>query len=696
VAADRLDALAARVEALAARVDALAARVDDLAAPATPVPPAEDAWERLGLAEGERRTVTVLFADVSGFTALSEALDAEAVQLVMRDTMSLLAECVQAEGGTLEKFIGDAVCAIFGAPVGHPDEPERAARSALAMHAALAERAAGRLDLPALSVHAGINTGPVIAGAVGDGTQFGVLGDTTNTAARLMDLAADGQTFVSSVTARRLRRSFRLRDAGTHVVKGKAEPLAAWELVGELSPAEREEQRGVRTPFVGRDAELAAVRELARGAAEGRGAVALAVGPPGAGASRLAAEVAAILASDGWRVLRASARAHSEVPLGIVAAALAPVLDDAPDDLAPEVVASLVGGEVEVPPDLGEALGRRLGAAAQERPLLVVLDDVDGADRASLDLVLALAAETAEHPVLWLLTGERAPSPLAPGAGGPAVLVPLGRLADADVAAMIDGAVPGALDGPHLERLARVAEGSPQYAVEIVHALVEEGVVAEAGDGTWRLVGDPSRVAIPGTVAELVEAQIDRLPTRARLTLQDAAVIGQRFSEALLRRVATSPASVDVALAELADAELVVPPGGDGDDATLWSFRSQLVREVTYESLLRRRRPAAHRAVADALLELEPDHVEDNADLLAHHFEASDEPALAVPHLLAAIERAVAAHDEAGRRERSDRAHRLLERFADGVDGATAARLRELLDEDDGGRAGRAGGTVVP
>ena len=226
-----LDALHAKLDGLAARVEELTERSGASAAGApasrASTSPDDDVWRRLGLTEGERRTVTVVFADVTGFTALSETLDPEAMQLVMRDTMSLLAECVQAEGGTVEKFIGDALCAIFGAPVAHVDEPERAARACLAMHERLAERASTRPDLPPLTVHVGINTGPVIAGAVGDGTPVrrdgrhhqhrGPAHGPRRRRARPSSPAA---------TARRLRRWFRLEDAGLHEVKGKAEPLA--------------------------------------------------------------------------------------------------------------------------------------------------------------------------------------------------------------------------------------------------------------------------------------------------------------------------------------------------------------------------------------------------------------------------------------------------------------------------------------
>src|SRR3954452_7410606 len=190
-------------------------------------------WQRLGLTEGERRNVTVLFADVSGFTALSEHLDTEEFQLVMQDAMSAIAAIITRNDGYIEKFIGDAVCAIFGAPIAHDDEPQRAARSALEINSTLNAKAAARPDLPAIGMHAGINTGIVIAGTVGDGTQFGVMGDTINTASRLMNLAQQGEIFVSAETARRLRREFTLEDRGMFEVKGKEQPVAAFNLVSE-------------------------------------------------------------------------------------------------------------------------------------------------------------------------------------------------------------------------------------------------------------------------------------------------------------------------------------------------------------------------------------------------------------------------------------------------------------------------------
>ena len=205
--------------------------------------------------------------------------------------MSAVAAIISRHDGYIEKFIGDAVCAIFGAPIAHDDEPQRAARSALEINRALNEKAAARPDLPAIGMHAGINTGIVIAGTVGDGSQFGVMGDTINTASRLMNLAQRGEIFVSAETSRRLRRDFRLEDRGVFAVKGKELPVAAFNVLGELDIDERGEDGRLRAPFVARSAELAQLQALAAETLAGDGTSVVLVGEPGVGKSRLAAEL---------------------------------------------------------------------------------------------------------------------------------------------------------------------------------------------------------------------------------------------------------------------------------------------------------------------------------------------------------------------------------------------------------------------
>ncbi|MGH9246692.1 MAG: adenylate/guanylate cyclase domain-containing protein, partial [Acidimicrobiales bacterium] len=646
----------------------------------------DDLWRRLGLAEGERRMVTVLFADVSGYTELAERLDPEETQLVMRDTMAALAGCVQRHDGYLEKFIGDALCAIFGAPLAHEDEPKRAARAALEMHRMLAERAARRPDLPGLTVHIGINTGIVIAGTVGDGSQFGVMGDTINTAARLMGMAASGQTFVAAETARRLRRQFRLADKGLHRAKGKAHPVAVFEVTEEVPGGVGRGGTHLDAPLVDRQDEVGAlVEELERAASHGQGATLVVTGEAGVGKSRVVGELVE-RASERWRVVRSSARLAGDQPFALLAGALAPLVNELADGADKAVAAALSNPTGAVPPDFEIVLARVVSAAASRWPLLVVLEDVDRADEGSIELSQYLSRATVDEAVVWLLVARRAPGPFMGHEG--ATITRLQPLDDEATAALFDALLPGALNTVQRARLARRADGNPTFATEIAHALIDDGVVVERDDGGWRLVGDPEAMQIPGSVTELIEARIDGMATAARATLQEASVIGARFRLPLLERVSSVPSSLPAALAELETVDLIVPPAADDE---YWSFRSHLVREVAYQSILRRRRPAAHRAVADALLDLEPDRIDENAELLAHHYASSDEPALALPFLGRGLSHAVDAHSTAGAAAIARRAIAIATRHPDEIDTAQLAWFHErlgvcrfLLGEPDG------------
>jgi class 3 adenylate cyclase len=699
-----LDRLAEVVERQQEAIDRLVRRLESMSAP---VPPAEEPeagppgtlpaghdalWQRLGLAEGERRTVTVLFCDVSGFVELAGRLDPEEFQLVMRDTMAAIAGVITRFDGYIEKFIGDAVCAIFGAPVAHDDEPQRAARSALEINRVLAERSRRRPDLPELRMHSGINTGVVIAGTVGDGSQFGVMGDTINSAARLMNLAVAGEIFLSAETARRLRRQFRIEDRGLYEVKGKDRPVPVFDLLGPLAAGDATAATELRAPFVNRAEELAVLVAAAEAARGGAGSTVVLVGEPGVGKTRLVDETLGRVGA-AFRVLRASARVVGEQALGVLTNALMPVLEEATGVLASEVGAVLASGSARVPPDFEVRLADRLEGASQEQPLLIVLEDVESADSGALELARFLSRRTTESPILWLVATRRLPDLLRPADDEPGLstlrVEPLDRAA---TAALFDGLLPGAFTPADCLRLADQADGNPEFASEIALSLIDDGVVTEAGDGTWRVTGDLNRVTIPDTVAELVEARLDRVGTAARLALQEASVIGMRFSTRLLDAVASAPASLDAALAELEAMELLVAPDAD-DPKRMWVFRSHVVRQVAYDSILRRRRTVAHRSVADALTALEPDHVADNAELLASHLERSDQPARAIPHLRVACLRAQQSHSLTGAAERARRALRIRERFPDQVGDADTAwflyqlGICRLMAGDDGGLA---------
>src|SRR5262245_748824 len=254
------------------------------------------------IAEAERRPVTVLFADVVGFTSLAERLDPEELRSLMMGCFQALAEEIRHYDGFIEKFIGDAILAVFGAPVAHEDDPDRAVRAALGMEARLQQLRTDMKDVAvgALAMRIGINTGLVVAGTVGEGKDYGVVGDTVNIAARLQQVGAPGQVTISEDTYRLVRKSFDCRSLGPISLKGKTEPLQTFEVIGprkERASALEAEAR--RTPFIGREEELTQLIELFARARKGRAQVVSLTGEAGIGKSRLLAEFLRRLDADG-------------------------------------------------------------------------------------------------------------------------------------------------------------------------------------------------------------------------------------------------------------------------------------------------------------------------------------------------------------------------------------------------------------
>src|SRR4051812_34951922 len=335
-----------------------------------------EAWERLGLAQGERRQVTVLFADVSGFTAMSEKKDPEEMNVIMHEVMSELGTIIRGYDGHIEKFIGDAICAIFGAPISHEDEPERACSAALEMHEAVGRWSERHPDLPTLSMHIGINTGLVVAGTTGDGSQFGVTGDTINTAARLEGKAVAHQTFVSPETARRVRGQFLLEEMGAYEFKGKEKAVTVYNVVRELTAEEVEEHRILRAPLIGRQDEmnmlLASVRRTVR---ERSGSTVLIVGEAGTGKTRLLDEVAAGV-PDGMRVMRAAARVHGAKTFGVLSDALTPIGEAMTPGDAQDTARSLLGEGSAPASEMERALAGAIIGQAGSEPLAILIDNL--------------------------------------------------------------------------------------------------------------------------------------------------------------------------------------------------------------------------------------------------------------------------------------------------------------------------------
>jgi adenylate cyclase len=591
----------------------------------------------------ERRLITALFADVSGFTGLAERLDPEQLLEVIDPIVSALSNVVESYEGYVEKFAGDALLALFGAPVAHEDDAERALLAALKMHAEL-ERIL--LDLPAeernLTLHVGVNSGHGIARILGSDARmdYAVLGDAVVLAQRLESAAPEGQTYVSETTRALTESRFSFASVGALTLKGKAEPVHAWRLLGERADSRLSPGGGV----IGRERETEILASSIRRLESGEGTVILVTGEPGVGKSRLTEEARRTAADREveWLHARCVSYGASLAYRPYVELVLA-LEGMGPND---PVFTRLLGQELPDPVVAAlepEAFRHRLHAAfsfwlrglAAERPAVLALEDAHWADGPSLALTADLAALSADTPlVLIVIARSDARASLAE-------IVPvdiqihlealdrtsIGRL----LAELLGDAPPRLVDTVNDQ-----AEGNPFFARELVRSLQETGALRRENAG-WHLRHDWSSEDVPSTIEGVLASRIDVLPRPAAATLQTASVIGRRVPVRLLERVASDVTELEPALDQLVEAGFLDPVGGDGERRL--AFHHALMQEVAYGRLLRRRRRDVHLRVAEeaeALYGAGDDAVE----LLARHLYLGGAGAKAVDYLVRAGERA--------------------------------------------------------
>jgi adenylate cyclase len=591
----------------------------------------------------ERRLITALFADISGFTGLADRLDPEQLLEVIDPVVSELSSVVGRYEGYVEKFAGDALLALFGAPVAHEDDPERALLAALEMHAQLENICR---DLPPdqrnLTLHVGVNSGHGIARILGSEARmdYAVLGDAVILAQRLESAAPSGQTYVSETTYGLTRERFEFELVGELTLKGKAKPVRTWRLVGERTAR----HLYTRPQLVGRKQELELLMGSVDRLAAGQGAAVALTGEPGVGKSRLIAE--ARLAAVERRLRWLDARCIS-YGAGL---AYRPYIEllRGHEDLRPDdpIFARLLGLEVDdheiagLDPEafrqrLHEAFSSWLRRLVAERPTVLALEDLHWADPSSLALTGDLAAICEDAPLALLLIARPEAGDALAEIAPAAVRIELGALDQSAVALLLAemlGDVPPRLAEAVHERTA----GNPFFMRELVRSLQETGALEREGDA-WRLRRDWTGEDVPSTIEGVLAARIDLLPQSAAETLQTASVIGRRVPVPLLERVATDVAQLDPALDRLVDAGFLDPLDGDGERRL--AFHHALMQEVAYGRLLRRRRRDLHLRVAEeaeALYGAGDDIVE----LLARHLYLGEAGSKAVDYLVRAGERA--------------------------------------------------------
>jgi class 3 adenylate cyclase/ketosteroid isomerase-like protein/tetratricopeptide (TPR) repeat protein len=588
------------------------------------------------------KVVTVVFADLTGSTALQESLDSESARTVMARFYDAMTAVVTAHGGCVEKFIGDAVVATFGADVVREDDALRGVRCAVAMTSALEALSAELEDDRGmrLGIRVGVNTGELAIGP--DGI---LVGDTMNTAARLEQSAAAGEVLVGETTQRLVRRDVSLVALAPLELKGKAAPTRAWRVAGPGAEADTQGE----APLVGRSAELrrlgAAVDHVR---AVRRCLLVTVIGSPGLGKSRLAAEFAAGL---GLRATALAGRCEpsgegltflpvAEVLRGAAGIAegespdsirdrLAALLDDDDDrELVAESVAPILGaGGTSSAEETFWGVRRVLEALARKQPLVVVVDDIHWAEPLFLDLIEHLVQWVRDAPILLVALARpelrELRQALVAAGRRPFDVIELAPLGAGDCRAVIDGTLAGATQLPPalVDRILATTEGNPLFLGEVLRMLADDGRLVRAG-GAWVAAGDLAEVEVPPTIQALLSARIARLPADERVVLESAAVIGKQFYRGAVETlVAPLVPRIDQQLEALRRKDMVEADGTYWIDEPVFRFHHVLLRDAAYRSLLKEARADLHERFAQWLQAKAGEIAGEHDEVIAYHLE---------------------------------------------------------------------------
>lgn len=657
----------------------------------------------------ELRQVTALFADVVGSTGLGERLGPEEVKTLIGECVSRMSRAVEEYGGTVQAYMGDGICAYFGVPTAHEDDPERAARAGLRILEVIGEYGrdiALAWGIPDFNVRVGINSGETAVGLVGAGEREVVaLGDTTNVAARLQAAAAPGTIAVGDSTARRLAHRFALKPVGDVTVKGREGPVTVWRL------ARREEDRQVSAPtipLVGRDAEAATLRGVLADLTAGRGQALVVVGDGGIGKTRLLEELRYVAGEtitwlDGhclsyggltsWPFIEIlqewlgiqegepeiAVRTKARAKLGAVLGAdLVSVLP---------AVARLLrvrldpGQALDGPVDVPRAYTAWIEALTEARPVILALEDVHWADPSTRELAESLLELTDRVPLLLVATlradagseGWRFRLKILSDFAHRAREVSLAPLSDQESRELLGHLAPDGLSDAARDEIVARAEGNPLYVEELLRILIEGGSVEQRRAWTVSVM---TAAQLSPALQTLLVARIDLLPAGARRLAQIAAVLGRAFDFRVLERVAEAE-TVESDLTLLLRAEVVrelrrYP-------AREYTFKHGLIQEAALSTLTRQRRAELHARAAAAYEQLFAGALDDYLERLAHHHAQSQN----FPRSLEYLERAAAkaASLDAGTQalELWRRAQRVAAKVGDGqAEERIASRLAEL------------------
>jgi class 3 adenylate cyclase/tetratricopeptide (TPR) repeat protein len=681
---------------------------------ATPLDEADE------VAADVRRVVTIVFADVTGSTSLGERLDPEALRRVMGRYFDEMSTVIERHGGTVEKFIGDAVMAVFGIPRLHEDDALRAVRAAFGMREALEalnvelEREHGI----GIAARIGVNTGEVVAGDPSTGQRL-VTGDAVNVAARLEQAASPGEIFLGETTYRLVKDAVEVEPVSALDLKGKEEPVPAFRLLTVLTDTAGHE-RHLDSPMVGRGKELEMLeRALEHAVTERTSHLFTLLGPAGVGKSRLVGEFLGGSPATAT-VLRGRCLSYGEgitfFPLAEVIHQAAGILEGEPpasarDKLATsladtadgERIASLVGGLFGwSPPGATEdsfwAVRKVLEHLARDRPVVVVFDDIHWAEPTMLDLIEHLADWTRDAAVLLVCVARPELLDIRSGWGGGkmnATSILLEPLPGDEASLLVDNLLgKAAIPQVARDRILEAAEGNPLFVEEMLAMLIDDGLL-RFEEGSWRSVEDLAHVTVPPTIHLLLAARLDRLDADERAVIERGAVEGKVFHAGAVTTLSPESVRPNVRsrLLALARKELIRPDRAEfaGEDA--FRFRHLLIRDAAYQAMPKEQRADLHERFAAWLGAAAAERIAEYEEILGYHLEqayryrtelgvaddrAKELAGRAAEHLYASAVRA----DERGD---LPTARSLLERNVDLSDGTlrvqALVRLSELLPE---------------
>ncbi len=630
-----------------------------LAQPGADSPPEAHPTPQEQHPEGERRQATVVFSDLSGFTAMSERMDPEEVEGIMSRIKADAAKIVERHGGTVTQFVGDEVLALFGIPSAHENDPVQAVRAAFDMHAMVRSSGSGVEDVIGrpLQLHTGIHSGLVVTSFkdVRDG-KIGVTGDTVNTAARLKGLAGEDEILVSSDTRTRIAPFFQTDKLPVPELKGKAETVTPFRVVGKSDVETRFEASQTRglSRHVGRDRELETLRECFQTAESGQGQLVTVVGEAGLGKSRVIYEFRKELDLDRVNLVIGRCTATGEnlsyFPIQDMLKRLYGITDtDGPSHMEDKVRGSALTMDAELEPHLpaifhllsipseqgfpphmaGEVIQRRILAAlrtymlaaCREKPLVMIFEDLHWADRASQEVLLRYIEAIQTQKALLVLSYR---PEYQPGWGNPSHLTPLmlKPLAEDSTGEI----VASTLKAGHLPTglaafVHAKSAGNPFFTEELALTLEEEGAIARE-NGRATLARELKEIRFPDTVQAIVRARMDRLPDETRNTLRLAAVVGREFTENLVARLGERRDAIPDHLQELRTLEMILEKRFHPE--LEFMFKHAITHQVAYESLLIQRRKALHKLVGLSIEELYADRLPEFSEMLAYHFHLGE------------------------------------------------------------------------